>query len=378
MDVAGLASLGMSEINKSTVQELIDANECVSILKKDPYLGLIIPSIPLNDLRWAVIQDASWANATGNKSQAGFILGATSYELWKNKPAPFGIISYRSHGLKRVTSSTLAAETLSMSEGLAEAEWVRGLFGEMVNPEFTIVEWSSRSRHRGLMCASRSVDPDKRLKKILTICDAKSLYDHLNSETSGTASDKRTAIEIQIVRSSLDAQGGEVRWVDHSGMYADALTKKGGNIPLIQTLMRTGRICITEESAILAKHQVDPKSKGSHSKTYSDPADRDTALFIDAESRHQGLSPSSKETFTSACIADEKASSELICFLSKVPNEVLEYVLHKEVTGECDQSLLQNAVNTAKHLRPQLLSELSADTLKLIADRQRARTTRST
>ena len=49
------------------------------------------------------------------------------------------------------------------------------------------------------------------------------------------------------------------------------------------TLMRTGRICITEESAILAKHQVDPKSKGSHLKTYSDPADRDTTLFIDAE-----------------------------------------------------------------------------------------------
>ena len=59
--------------------------------------------------------------------------------------------------------------------------------------------------------------------------------------------------KIQTIRSSLDAQDGDVRWVDHSGMYADAMTKKNGNLPLIQTLLRTGRICITEETAILEK-----------------------------------------------------------------------------------------------------------------------------
>ena len=107
---------------------------------------------------------------------------------------------------------------------------------------------------------------------MLTICDAKSLYDHLSSETSGTAADRRTAIEMQIIRASLDAQDGEIRWVDHTGMYADALTKKNGNVPLLQILMRTAKVCITEHSAILDKHRLDPKSRSSHSKTHQDPA----------------------------------------------------------------------------------------------------------
>ena len=76
------------------------------------------------------------------------------------------------------------------------------------------------------MVAARSVDPDRKLTQLLTICDAKSLYDHLRNETAGCAEDRRTAIDVQITRSSLDAQDGEVRWVDHAGMYANGMTKK--------------------------------------------------------------------------------------------------------------------------------------------------------
>ena len=108
-----------------------------------------------------------------------------------------------------------------MSEALAESEWLRGLYEELVNPSFDIINWAARTRHRGLLCAARTVDPEKELPKLLTICDAKSLYDHLRSETAGSTADKFTAIETQIIRSSLDAQGGQARWVDHSGMYVD-------------------------------------------------------------------------------------------------------------------------------------------------------------
>ena len=68
-----------------------------------------------------------------------------------------------------------------------------------------------------------------------------------------------------------DAQGATVRWVDHDGMYADAMTKRG-NVPLLQILMRTGRICITEEAAILGRHQLQPSSRSSSSKTRVGPA----------------------------------------------------------------------------------------------------------
>ena len=99
----------------------------------------------------------------------------------------------------------------------------------------------------------------------------KSLYDHLRTETSGGANDRRTAIDIQIIRASMDAQGAMVRWVAHSGMYADAMTKKNGNVPLLQMLLRTGRICITEETITLEKHKSNPSSRNSSSKTHVDP-----------------------------------------------------------------------------------------------------------
>ena len=159
-----------------------------------------------------------------------------------------------------------------MSEALAEAEWVRGIFGELTDPYFNISKWSTRTSHRGLLVAARTVDPTRELSKLLTICDAKSLYDHLHSDAAGCTADRRTAIDIQIIRRSLDAQGGEVRWVDHSGMYADGMTKKNGNVPLVQMLMRTGSVCISDESATLEKHKLDPKTKSSSSKTKVDPA----------------------------------------------------------------------------------------------------------
>ena len=70
--------------------------------------------------------------------------------------------------------------------------------------------------------------------------------------------DRRTAIDIQIIRSSMEAQGATVRWVDHGGMF--------------QILMRKGRICITEKAAFLVRHQMQPSPRSSSSKTRVDPA----------------------------------------------------------------------------------------------------------
>ena len=59
--------------------------------------------------------------------------------------------------------------------------------------------------------AGRSSDAEVRFPEVLSIGDAKSLYDHLRTETSGGANDRRTAIDIQIIRASMDAQGATVR-----------------------------------------------------------------------------------------------------------------------------------------------------------------------
>ena len=192
----------------------------VERLKAEPFLGVKLPHIPIHQVRWATVQDASWANAAEDHGQGAFLVGATSPGLWNNHPSPFALVSHKAHCLKLECSSKLAAETQIMSEALAEAEWIRGLFEELTNPNFSVVEWGAGSWNRGLLIAERSSDAEVEFPKVLSIGDAKSLFDHLRTETSGGANDRRTTIDIQIIRASVDAQGATVRWVDHSGMYA--------------------------------------------------------------------------------------------------------------------------------------------------------------
>ena len=109
-------------MNCSTVQDLCDANDCVVILQKEPFFGILIPHIPPHKLRWATVQDASWANAVEDRSQGAFLVGATTKELWGNKAAPYAIVSHKSHALRRKCSSTLAAEAQAMSDALGEVE----------------------------------------------------------------------------------------------------------------------------------------------------------------------------------------------------------------------------------------------------------------
>ena len=149
-DLSALASLGMGSLNHSAVQDLCDANVAVERLKAEPSLGVKLPHIPIHLVRWATVQDASSANAAEDHSQGAFWFGATSPGLWNNLPSPFALLSHRSHCLKRKCSSTLAAETQIMSEALAEVEWIRGLFEQLTNPKFSIVEWAAKSRNRGL------------------------------------------------------------------------------------------------------------------------------------------------------------------------------------------------------------------------------------
>ena len=97
------------------MQDLCDANTAVERLKTEPYLEIKLPHIPLHKVRWATLQDASWANVAEDHSQGAFLVGATSMELWNNAPSPFALWSHKSHCLKRKCAITLAAETQIMS-----------------------------------------------------------------------------------------------------------------------------------------------------------------------------------------------------------------------------------------------------------------------
>ena len=74
------------------------------------------------------------------------------------------------------------------------------------------------------------------------------MYDHLARETVG-GSDKRTALDIQIIREDLFHLAGQVRWVDHPAMIADGLTKLRGNLEPLYEVLAKGTFKIKSEEA---------------------------------------------------------------------------------------------------------------------------------
>ena len=118
------------------------------------------------------------------------------------------------------------------------------------------------------MVATRSPDAEMRLPKIFSIRDAEGFHDLLRTETLSGANDRRTAIDIRIIRFSMDAQGATVRWVDHSGMYGDAMRKRSCNIPLLQIFL--GAPTITEMEVwclVLVAHTLVKVPKHCQNKT---------------------------------------------------------------------------------------------------------------
>ena len=166
-------------------------------------------------------------------------------------------------GQKLVVNSTLAAETQSLARGLGDLLWMKVLFKEIEIEKFSMHEWASTLSRDQVVAMAR--DDGGTLKECLAIVDAKSLFDYLSKETIG-GQDKRTAIEIQIIRQDLRQLQGEIRWVDHPAMLADPLTKvKGSTQPLLE-LLNTGEFSISAEAESLKRRQDHRDSGGSNAK----------------------------------------------------------------------------------------------------------------
>lgn len=137
-------------------------------------------------------------------------------------------------------NSTLAAETQSLSRGIGDLLRVMVLFEEILDCSFNLnQEWPEKLRGKEVMALASSSSSEA-LKGCLAIVVTKSLYDHLSRDTIG-GQDKRTAIEIQIIREDFNSVHGQMRWIDHPAVVTDTLTKvKGSNAACIGCCPQVG------------------------------------------------------------------------------------------------------------------------------------------
>ena len=92
LDVADGSFILVSQLNTGAVGDPFQAYSVIKRLEGNPELGIILPSIPLKEVKRAVIQDLSWKNVGEGHSHRGFLFGVTTHELLHSCPAPFDIL----------------------------------------------------------------------------------------------------------------------------------------------------------------------------------------------------------------------------------------------------------------------------------------------
>ena len=92
-------------------------------------------------------------------------------------------------------STSLGSEALAMDDGLAELEWIRAMFTEVVVPG-SAAAYVSRFRPDGSVAVVRQTDPTA---EAILIIDARALYDlfHRRSETAGLC--RRAQIDVELL-----------------------------------------------------------------------------------------------------------------------------------------------------------------------------------
>ena len=104
--------------------------------------------------------------------------------------------------------------------------------------------------------------------------DCKSLYDHLVSPSAPTSiEDRRTSIDVVIIRESMKISNGQVRWLPTDRMIADGLTKnKLDPVDLLRSCIRQGTYQISPEELVL-QQQAAERARRKELKSVSSVTD---------------------------------------------------------------------------------------------------------
>ena len=98
------------------------------------------------------------------------------------------------------------------------------------------------------------------MQERLPVCvtDCKSLYDHLSAVGSpSTLHDKRSAIDVLIIRESMKKTGCVIRWAPTELQLADGLTKdKGEAVECLRRSLRSGSYVLRCEEQFMQERQM--------------------------------------------------------------------------------------------------------------------------
>ena len=165
-------------------------------------------------------------------SQGGYILIYYDAALEvSNSAEMITIAGWKSYKIKRCTVNTLSAECQSMLQGIGCVHWHRFLMAEVFGIQLSLDHWERE------ICRT----------PFIAVTDSKSLYDTATKcrNVSAHIDDKRTAIDLSILKRDLQLTRGQVRWVAGVNMISDSLTKRM-SASFLRKVMQSGRWSLSE------------------------------------------------------------------------------------------------------------------------------------
>jgi len=191
-----------SSIKNATVQSIHEVNKVIRRLKSEKVTLKFQHLNNNNDLSLVVFSDASLGNLPDGGTQGGTFIALMG------KTGKFCPLFWQSKKIRRVVRSTLAGETLAMSDGIDNAMFLTTLYSELITGR---------------------VNPNK--LPLICVTDNHSLFDALKSTKQVT--EKRLRLEMSSIKELLQTKNiKEVCWSDAKSQLADCLTKKGAS-PLV-------------------------------------------------------------------------------------------------------------------------------------------------
>ena len=256
-DLASRLSFLQSDINSATIATLLEANRTLHEAKRHSNVSITIHPIACDDLRFLAFSDASFASKKTPDSHTGCIIMSTHREIGNNTTCVVNPISWGCKKIQRVVTSTLAAETVSLSTVLDQLSWIRLCWAWLLDNR---VPWQKPEKALLELPESFSTATVKsqQLPEGTIATDCKSLFDLVTRTAVPACSEFRTQLNARRIKDLL-AEGVQIRWVHSGAQLADSLTKIMDTSFLRETLLQ-GKYRLNDELEIL-KARLDKRTR---------------------------------------------------------------------------------------------------------------------
>ena len=192
------------------------SNKLLKFAKANADVGLSFE--PMSDWRLVTAFDASFCSRADGTSQGGYFVLLAPKGILETGDV-YHILDWRSFKLPRVARSSLAAESQAAGCAADATEFACRYFEHLLKPHLKLAD---------LLQVKSSLQPTM-------VIDAIYVYDSYHKE-SMSAVDKRSGLEIRMVKEQLQSLGGQLRWVSSERQLADGFTKMSARQSLADRL----------------------------------------------------------------------------------------------------------------------------------------------